>query len=393
MDDLDKLRHKIETQYFPDMDEEFHKMQSVDPSKLSDSNLAEEIQNRYDTYKKWEKIYWDEFIPLAHGIRLFGKIYNEKINPKDPFEYVKLLKGTNLLSVQRNQVLEELSEYLRQNQDLLIKIQKKQYSDPKIQKMIEKIENQMFKHSSLLFSREDALQMINLVVEFAEFDRFPVPVEEVIDENLENIFFTSFSQEEQDYATKLLDFGRACYRLRDDDNIYLGKIEKSLNIALHNAQNRLEERQIKFADRMEIANILLALRDKSFKPPVPDFHTRLKKKFELKVRQIVGQPSSSGTVRGKAHVIKTKKDLFSFKKNDILVVDSVEPNMTFVIPLAKGIVEQRGGYLVHGAIIAREYKIPCVTGVPNAINSIETGDEIVVDGDFGLVIVDKNPIN
>jgi pyruvate,water dikinase len=60
-----------------------------------------------------------------------------------------------------------------------------------------------------------------------------------------------------------------------------------------------------------------------------------------------------------------------------------------VIPLVKGIVEQRGGYLVHGAIIAREYKIPCVTGVPDAVNLIETGDDLVVDGDFGLVIVNK----
>ena len=38
--------------------------------------------------------------------------------------------------------------------------------------------------------------------------------------------------------------------------------------------------------------------------------------------------------------------------------------MTFVVPLAAAIVERRGGMLIHGAIIAREYGIPCVTGVP-----------------------------
>ena len=31
------------------------------------------------------------------------------------------------------------------------------------------------------------------------------------------------------------------------------------------------------------------------------------------------------------------------------------------------VVERRGGMLIHGAIIAREYGIPCVTGAPRAV--------------------------
>lgn len=61
--------------------------------------------------------------------------------------------------------------------------------------------------------------------------------------------------------------------------------------------------------------------------------------------------------------------------------------MTFVAPLAAGIVERRGGMLIHGAIIAREYGIPCVTGVPDAVNYIHTGDLVTVDGFLGLVII------
>ena len=47
----------------------------------------------------------------------------------------------------------------------------------------------------------------------------------------------------------------------------------------------------------------------------------------------------------------------------------------------------RGGMLIHGAIIAREYGLPCVTGVPNATSSIHTGDEVTVDGYLGIVII------
>ncbi len=59
--------------------------------------------------------------------------------------------------------------------------------------------------------------------------------------------------------------------------------------------------------------------------------------------------------------------------------------MTFVVPLAAAVVERRGGMLIHGAIIAREYGLPCITGVPDAPNRIRTGDTITVDGYLGIV--------
>jgi pyruvate,water dikinase len=63
--------------------------------------------------------------------------------------------------------------------------------------------------------------------------------------------------------------------------------------------------------------------------------------------------------------------------------------MTFVVPLAGAIVERRGGMLIHGAIIAREYGIPCVTGIADATQLIQTGDSVTVDGFLGLVIIER----
>ena len=59
--------------------------------------------------------------------------------------------------------------------------------------------------------------------------------------------------------------------------------------------------------------------------------------------------------------------------------------MTFVAPLAAAVVERRGGMLIHGAIIAREYGLPCVTGVPDLTAAVATGDSLVVDGYLGIV--------
>jgi len=43
--------------------------------------------------------------------------------------------------------------------------------------------------------------------------------------------------------------------------------------------------------------------------------------------------------------------------------------------------------LIHGAIIAREYGLPCVTGIPDATGLIENGNEVTVDGYLGIVTI------
>lgn len=66
--------------------------------------------------------------------------------------------------------------------------------------------------------------------------------------------------------------------------------------------------------------------------------------------------------------------------------------MTFVVPMAAAVVERQGRMLVHGAIIAGDYGLPCVTGIPNATSLIETGDPLTVDGYLGIVTVGSGEI-
>jgi pyruvate,water dikinase len=48
--------------------------------------------------------------------------------------------------------------------------------------------------------------------------------------------------------------------------------------------------------------------------------------------------------------------------------------------------------LIHGAIIAREYGLPCVTGIKAATTMIHTGDEVSVDGYLGIVTIGSGEI-
>jgi pyruvate,water dikinase len=46
---------------------------------------------------------------------------------------------------------------------------------------------------------------------------------------------------------------------------------------------------------------------------------------------------------------------------------------------------EMGGPMSHGAIVAREYGIPAIVGVPDATDCIATGQTITVDGSTGEV--------
>jgi pyruvate,water dikinase len=206
---------------------------------------------------------------------------------------------------------------------------------------------------------------------------------------LEQAFFSKFGKGEKAFAGELLDLARASYQLRDDDNTYLGKIEGQVLAAVQEGVRRKGGR-VGDASVEEAARFASALREGlavASAAPEPIAETRERKDFRLRPRQLIGQPAGPGVASGTARLIQDPSDLFRFKAGEILVCDAVDPNMTFVVPMAAGVVERRGGMLIHGAIIAREYGLPCVTGVADAARQIRTGDQVTVDGFLGIVIV------
>jgi pyruvate,water dikinase len=46
---------------------------------------------------------------------------------------------------------------------------------------------------------------------------------------------------------------------------------------------------------------------------------------------------------------------------------------------------KRGGMLIHGAIIAREYGLPWIAGASQAMQLIKNGEQITVDGYLGII--------
>ncbi|MGU3643939.1 PEP/pyruvate-binding domain-containing protein [Microbacterium sp. C23T] len=99
-----------------------------------------------------------------------------------------------------------------------------------------------------------------------------------------------------------------------------------------------------------------------------------------------GTPASAGTVTAPARVILDPVGA-RLEPGEILVAPSTDPGWTPLFLTAGGLVMEMGGANSHGAVVAREYGIPAVVGVPHATETITTGIEVTVDGASGVVTV------
>ncbi len=402
-ENLQSLRDRIETELIPGMIEEANALAAQSVDRLSDQDLATEIDRRQGIYDEWVDVYWDEFIPFAHGIRLFGQVYNDALQPEDPYAFMDLLAGTDMASLARNQALEEMAAMIRDDADLAGALRERversgtgELSDPFQQRMSEFLSR--FGDLSCAMTGGSRCQqapdaLIKILLEMAshpktQLRRTPTDAKRRSRAALRDDYLDHFVGEERERAAELLDLARASYRLRDDDNIYLGGIEGEMLAAADEGRRRLKARGVDGVDAFRVTDVAQMLRDPSFVPQTRE-EEEVAGGFLIRARQLIGQPAGPGVAQGKARVVVSQHDLTSFEHGEVLVCDAVDPNMTFVVPLAAAVVERRGGMLIHGAIIAREYGLPCVTGVPDAVVLIRTGDTLTVDGYLGIVTLDR----
>ncbi len=97
-----------------------------------------------------------------------------------------------------------------------------------------------------------------------------------------------------------------------------------------------------------------------------------------------GSPASPGVARGSARVLRSPSGA-RLDPGEVLVTHATDPGWTPLFLTASALVMEMGGMMSHGAVVAREYGIPAVVGVPNATERIATGERIIVDGSAGTV--------
>src|SRR3989442_8074042 len=98
-----------------------------------------------------------------------------------------------------------------------------------------------------------------------------------------------------------------------------------------------------------------------------------------------GSGASPGLYSGPAGVVLDPAGA-RLEPGEILVVPSTDPGWTPLFMTAGALVMEMGGVISHGAVVAREFGIPAVVGVPDATTRLRTGQIVTVDGAAGTVV-------
>jgi len=114
----------------------------------------------------------------------------------------------------------------------------------------------------------------------------------------------------------------------------------------------------------------------------------------LQKGQVLAQGLSVGTKigAGRAHVIKSVKDIGTFKAGEVLITEKTDPDWEPIMKIASAIVTNKGGRTAHAAIIARELGIPAVVGTEDGTETIASGTDVTVscaEGEVGHIYKGK----
>jgi len=417
---LSELASRVSGELIPALESEGMRFASHDLATYTDAELAAALLERSESLRRWKGIYWDEFIPLAHGVRQLGRYYADAVRPDDPYEFVGLLKAVDMLASRRNQIMADLASTLRENPGLRRALSSALVAladahAPTWRRTLESVREcpggpgfldafdalasqfmDVMYGAERLLDRPDLL--LHTLLELADApprDARPAePGQGVGRAELEARLYNAVGPARRGEAAEVLRIGGVSWRLRDDDNLLLSRVESQLNRAVAMALDRLRavgrlRREPRLGD--DTVNAIVAvLRDPGamldLPAPTPE-HAKVDILSQDTPRQLIGQPASPGLASGRVCRITAGEDIGRFRAGNVLVCDAIQPMMTHLVPLAAAVVERRGGMLIHGAIIARELGIPCVNGVARAVEQLRDGDLVTVDGHLGIVTV------
>jgi pyruvate,water dikinase len=99
---------------------------------------------------------------------------------------------------------------------------------------------------------------------------------------------------------------------------------------------------------------------------------------------LVGTAVSPGVYEGPVRVVEHPEGA-RLEPGEVLVTASTDPAWTPLFLTAGALVMEVGGVMSHGSMVAREYGIPAVVGIPDATRRLCTGQRVRVSGDDGTV--------
>lgn len=101
-------------------------------------------------------------------------------------------------------------------------------------------------------------------------------------------------------------------------------------------------------------------------------------------KTLQGLPLSPGSYEGVIRVVFNPNDT-ELQEGEIMVTESTNPAWTPLFATAGALIMEYGGPMSHGGIVAREYGIPAVVGIPSATDVLRDGQRVRIDGESGVI--------
>ncbi|MBN2801630.1 MAG: hypothetical protein JXR91_00905 [Deltaproteobacteria bacterium] len=172
--------------------------------------------------------------------------------------------------------------------------------------------------------------------------------------------------------------------LKSRELIFFLTLEDIKNI-INGDKEVIDKLNKKAASRSELYKIQMDLRFPDFCKGVP---MAIDIKEGTRIAQdgeIMGLAVSPGIVKGNIRVVTTKDDAKKILPGEIICARFTDVGWTPYYGIAGGLITEIGSSLSHGAVVAREYRLPLVSSITDATTIFKTGDHVELNGTTGTI--------
>jgi pyruvate,water dikinase len=102
-----------------------------------------------------------------------------------------------------------------------------------------------------------------------------------------------------------------------------------------------------------------------------------------------GVCASPGLVKGRIKIVASPAENNKVKDGDILVCHATTVDYLPAMKRAVAFVTEVGGLTCHAAVVAREFGVPCIVSLKNAMKNFKDNDRVELNADTGTIKILK----
>lgn len=102
--------------------------------------------------------------------------------------------------------------------------------------------------------------------------------------------------------------------------------------------------------------------------------------------ELIGFGAFPGQYQGVARVLHSPDKGQAMRQGDIMIAPFTDPSWIPLFLRAGALVMEIGGTMSHGVIVARELGLPTVVNIPGALQWVDDGALLEVDGSSGRIV-------